>query len=118
MNDAIGWLDQLEKARSRDCTVHTQELVDLVGPPPIPPLRSDMIEHFKVINIISLNADDRRLQVDLRMAEAHSDAEKAEIRAESKFWEMFAIGLTQWRRKLQAARIRFGPSAKWILSAG
>lgn len=87
MNDPIGWLDQLEKARPRDCGVLTQELVDLVGPPPIPPLRPDMIEHFRVVHVISLNADDRHLRVYLRMKEAGSDAERAEIRAESRFWE-------------------------------
>jgi hypothetical protein len=39
-----------------------------------------MIEHFRLINIISLNADDRRLQVYRRMAEARSDAEKVDTR--------------------------------------
>jgi|SwirhisoilCB2_FD_contig_31_7478268_length_1042_multi_4_in_0_out_0_1 hypothetical protein len=87
VSDPIEWLDKLEKARPRDCTFLTQELVDLVGSPPIPPLRPDMIEHFKVIHLISLNADDRRLRVYLRMGEAASDDERAAIRAESRFWE-------------------------------
>jgi len=67
---------ELEKARPRDCAVLTQELVDLVGPPPIPPLRPDIIEHFRVVYVISLNADDRHLRVYLRMKEAGSDTEK------------------------------------------
>jgi hypothetical protein len=46
-----------------------------------------MIEHFRVVHVISLNADDRHLRVYLRMKEAGSDAERAEIQAESRFWE-------------------------------
>jgi len=46
-----------------------------------------MIEYFSVVHVISLNADDRHLRVYLRMKEAGSDAERAEIQAESRFWE-------------------------------
>jgi hypothetical protein len=87
VSDPYEWLDRLGKARPADCTVLTQELVDQVGPPPIPPLRPDMIEHFKVINLIALNADDRHLRVYLGMNGAVSDAEKVAIRNEARFWE-------------------------------
>jgi hypothetical protein len=46
-----------------------------------------MIEHFKAINLIALNADDRHLRVYLKMNGAVSDAEKVAIRNEARFWE-------------------------------
>jgi hypothetical protein len=91
--DQQNWLNRVGENRPLNGASLTQEILDLVGPPPIPPLgrpAGDMIEHFTAIEAISLNADDRHSRALLKGKKIReSSGNKSDLddaSAEANFW--------------------------------
>jgi hypothetical protein len=91
--DQQNWLDRVGKHRPLGGASFTQEILNLVGPPPIPPLggrAGDMIEHFTAIEVIALNAGDRHLRALLKgknIRESHGNkSDLDDAGAEANFW--------------------------------
>jgi len=93
MFNARSWLDELARRRPPGCAVLTQELIDQVGAPPQSPPpgtpAGELIQYYKEVNVLSLNADDRFVVATNRamgLNATGNEAEYAEARAEAAFW--------------------------------
>jgi len=90
--DEHEWLDVLGKNRPSNGGVFTQEILDLAGPPPIPPYAgSQKIDHYAAIKRISLQADDRYVDALLKVKRIRESSggrvELDNAAAEASFWE-------------------------------
>jgi hypothetical protein len=102
--EADAWITKLAKHRPPDAARLTQEVIDVAGWPPIPPITpgdaSGMLDHYTVIESsaeIAKNRHDRAVLEAMRLRQAGQDDDAKRASVEASFW----ADVENWVRTLR-----------------